>query len=231
MLIKTNNHLFLFFEELVNGKGELAVSKINPDTMKLEDSSKTILTRATHLSYPFVFSVNNAWYMIPENSASGQLAIYQSEEFPYKWKTFRVVFDNEEWLDTTPLYYNGKWWIFSTKKPVDYASSYQELHLFFCDDILFDQWIPHPENPVVSDIRKARPGGALFWHDEKLYRPAQNCYNRYGGSLFLCEVQELSEYKYREKVIKELKFPWYKKMSSFHTIAVYKDNVVGDCNF
>jgi hypothetical protein len=31
-----------------------------------------------------------------------------------------------------------------------------ELYLFYSDDFLADNWISHPMNPVVSDVRYAR---------------------------------------------------------------------------
>jgi hypothetical protein len=230
-LVPDGNQLYLFAEHIEKGIGHITVSSLNSDASGIVGKPVSILKTGSHLSYPFVFNIEDVWYMIPESSAARELVIYKASVFPYKWERFRVVFDDEEWLDTTPFFRDGKWWIYSILKPVAYASSYQELHLFYCDDILHDEWISHPENPVVSDNRRARPGGPLFEMNGKLYRPGQNCFNVYGGRVSLCEVVTLSENEYEERVARELYFPWYSRKSSFHTISVAGNIVIGDCKF
>ncbi len=229
MIVDSQQGLFLFFEEVYNQKGHISVVRLNRDTLDMEGLPSSILKFDTHLSYPFVFEVDGRWYMIPENSANEEVSIYRSVDFPIRWEHYKTVFHGEKWVDTTPFFYRGKWWIFSVKKPAPYASSYQDLHLFFCDDILNDKWIPHPQNPVVSDVRSARPAGALFLYNNKLYRPAQNCINKYGGGLQFCEIITMSEDKYEEKVMGEFTFPWTSNLSSFHTISIYEEMVIGDC--
>jgi hypothetical protein len=230
-LVSHEGGILLFAEHIVKRKGHLAVSQYNAQNHQIDGPPVTILKTDSHLSYPFVFLVENEWYMMPESSEARELVIYKATDFPYKWERFRQVFDNGEWLDTTPLYHQGKWWIFSSHKSEEYASSYQELHLFYCNDILHDQWISHPENPVVSDNRRARPGGPLFWRDGKLYRPGQNCSRIYGGRISLCEVLKLSETEYEEDLSEEIYFPWYSRKTSFHTLSILDDLVMGDCKF
>lgn len=231
MLVPSDKGLFLFMEEVNGNKGHLSVAEIDPDTLSFSNSPEIILNHSTHLSYPYVFEVDSQWFMIPESSQAKQLAIYKSVNFPVKWELFRVVFNNQKWLDTTPFFHKGKWWIFSVNKPLGYASSYQDLHLFYANDILHGEWMAHPLNPIKSDIRYARPGGALFHYDGRIYRPAQNCLRRYGGGLSFFEVTKLTETEYEEKLMREFNFPWCSKLSHFHTVAVYGNKVIGDCKF
>jgi hypothetical protein len=230
-LVAHNDQVFLFAEHIVKGTGRLAVSQYNAEKYKIEGNPVTILNTGKHLSYPFVFQVEGEWYMMPESSAARELVIYRATEFPNRWERFRVVFQDDEWLDTTPVFYQGKWWIFSIHKPVNYASTYQELYLFYCNDILHDRWISHPQNPVVSDNRCARPGGPLFLRDGKFFRPGQNCSRTYGGRISLCEILKLSETEYEERFSEEIYFPWYSWKTSFHTLSVLGNIVVGDCKF
>jgi hypothetical protein len=231
MLVDSGRGLFLFMEEVVENKGHLSVAEVDRNSLDFISSQETILNHSTHLSYPHVFEVNNQWFLIPESSQAKQLAIYRAVNFPVKWELFREVFSSQKWLDTTTFYYNGKWWIFSVHKPKDYASSYQDLYLFYSNDILLGEWVAHPCNPIVSDIRYARPGGALFQHEGRIFRPAQNCLERYGGGISFCEVTKLSEYEYEERVVREFYFPWYNKLRHFHTVAVHGNKVIGDCKF
>ncbi|MFW5753173.1 MAG: glucosamine inositolphosphorylceramide transferase family protein [Marinilabiliaceae bacterium] len=228
-LVEKDDEVFLFLEEIVNGKGRIAVGAVDKQTGKLKSRPAAVLEKPTHLSYPFVFQIEGEWYMLPESSASHEVTLYKSVEFPDKWEAFRTVFEGEQWVDTTPFFYSEKWWVFSVSKPASYASSYQELHLFYCDDILHDKWEAHPMNPVVSDVRYARPAGRLFFYEGKLYRPAQNCLHIYGGGVQLCEVLTLSEDTYREQVAGSVHFPWYSRLSSLHTLTMAEDIVIGDC--
>jgi hypothetical protein len=205
------------------------VTEIDRDTLQMKAPPAKVLNRATHLSYPFVFKVENHWYMLPENSSANEVCIYKADQFPLKWSRFRKVFNNQKWVDLTPFYHQQKWWIFGVKKETSYASSYQDLYLFYCDNLLVDEWVPHPQNPVVSDVRHARPAGPLFFENGKLMRPAQNCYDRYGGGLVLCEVTQLSETQYAEQVGGQFQFPGNRKVSSFHTMGIYENWILGDC--
>ncbi|MGQ1890974.1 glucosamine inositolphosphorylceramide transferase family protein [Thermophagus sp. OGC60D27] len=231
MLVDAGDNLYLFIEEEVNEKGHISVTTLDRNTLKPLENPSVVLNLSTHLSYPFVFSEKGQWYMIPENSEGNNLTIYRALHFPDVWEPFRTVFENEKWVDTTPFYHNNKWWIFSVKKPKAYASSYQDLYLFYTDDIIQGKWVAHPQNPVVSDIRHARPAGPLFNFNGKLYRPTQNCLHKYGGGMKLCRVDILSEYEYSESVEGEFLFPWYSKLSSFHTVAVNNDRLMGDCYY
>ena len=230
-LVANEGQIYLFAEHIVKGKGQLAVSRYNADKHEIEGAPVTILNSGSHLSYPFVFKVRDEWYMLPESSDAREVVIYKAADFPYQWERFRQVFNYDQWVDTTPFYYKGKWWIFSVQKPVNYASTYQELHLFYCDDILHDPWIAHPQNPVVSDNRRARMAGSLFFRNGKLFRPGQNCSRIYGGRVGLCEVTKMSETEYEEVFRDEIYFPWYSRKTSFHTLSIVDDLVMGDCKF
>ena len=70
------------------------------------------------------------------------------------------------------------------------GSTWDELFLFVADTPI-GPWAPHPMNPIVSDVRCARPGGALFRRDGVLYRPGRIATKRYGHSLAVMEVTEL----------------------------------------
>ncbi len=229
MLVDTPTGLFLFLEEVQAGKGHLSVTELHRDSLQMKSPPVAVLKHATHLSYPFVFNVEDDWYMLPESSAAAEVCIYKADRFPLKWSLFRRVFNLEKWVDLTPFYYQQMWWIFGVKKETSYASSYQDLHIFYCRDLLRDHWVAHPQNPVVSDVRHARPAGPLFFWEGKLLRPAQNCLNSYGGGLVLCEVTRLSQTQYAEQVRGEFDFPGGSKVSSFHTLSVYDQLIMGDC--
>jgi hypothetical protein len=103
-----------------------------------------------------------------------------------------------------------------------------ELFLFHSDRLLGGHWNPHPANPIVSDIRNARPAGSLFVKDGKLIRPSQDCSEAYGHAIHLNEIEALSETEYCEKTLLTLDPDWDDKVLATHTYASCRDLTVID---
>jgi len=91
-----------------------------------------------------------------------------------------------------------------------------ELSLFWANS-LFGPWQPHPKNPVVCDVRRARPAGSLFFDQGSLIRPAQDCTARYGYAISLNRVDELSETDYREVPVATILPDWMDGIHATHT--------------
>ena len=73
-------------------------------------------------------------------------------------------------------------------------------------------------NPIVSDVRNARPAGSIIEKDGKILRPAQDCSIRYGYSVNINEIITLSETTYSEKTVSSIT-PSEKGIYGVHTIA------------
>ncbi len=202
-LVHHEDRHFLFFEEFEYARrvGKIMVAEI--DDKKFLSDPVTVLSEPRHLSYPHVFQHNHRWYMVPETGESERVDLYQASAFPYDWKYKRTLIKGRRIFDATLHRYQERWWMFCTiaEKGV---SDYDELYLFHTDNFLTGEWISHPLNPVVSDVRCARPAGPLFEHDRKLYRPAQDSRERYGFGLVINEILELTSQTYRERIVERL---------------------------
>jgi hypothetical protein len=97
------------------------------------------------------------------------------------------------------------------------GSSCDELFLFHRTDLLSGDWTPHPMNPVVSDVRQARPAGKVFRHEGRLYRPSQDCSHRYGYGLNLNWIETLTPDTYRERVVSRATPDWAPDLRAVHT--------------
>jgi|SRR5579859_1827169 len=197
---------FIFFENdsFANGKGIISCVEINRDGRA--GKPFTVLEEDFHLSYPCVFRHDGRFYMIPETMDSGSIRLYQCHSFPERWKLERILIDNVSALDPTICEYSGKHWLFANV-PEPGASWDDELHLFYADS-LTSEWKPHPKNPIVSDVRQARPAGHLFVEKGQLHRVSQNCTPRYGHSINIQIVEELSTREYRERAAREILPSW-----------------------
>ena len=117
--------------------------------------------------------------------------------FPDRWALETVLFEGVTAVDTTLAEIDGRWWLFANLAD-EGASKNDELHLFSADSPL-GPWRPHRANPVVSDVRSARPAGRLFRWNGAWYRPSQDCSERYGGALNLMELVSLTPEHYAER--------------------------------
>jgi hypothetical protein len=197
-----NGQYYIFVEEKLHAQpsGHLAVIVMDENGNHQEPAP--ILQKDYHLSYPHVFTWQGNWYMIPETSENRTIDAYRCTGFPDRWEYATTLMDNCTAYDTTLLYHAGKWWLFTCLQEMSGASSWgDELFLFYAENPLSQQWQPHPQNPIVSDIRSARPAGPLFYHDGQLYRPSQDSAQGYGHRLRFNRVLTLNETAYHEETV------------------------------
>jgi len=215
-LVDWNGSSYLFFEDLsfARGKGVVACSRLTPDGACTEP--EIVLERPYHLSYPFVFFVGDDAFMLPETAASGAVELYKARSFPSEWALDAVVVSDVRAVDPTLIEHDGRYWLFADVA-VPGASTNDELFLFSARS-LGGPWEPHPRNPVISDVRRARPAGRPF-RDESgdLIRPSQDCSGFYGSAVVFNRVEELSETEYRETAVGRLEPSWRRSNLGTHT--------------
>ncbi len=214
-LIKQNSKDYLFFEDFDCSKNRASISYIELGKHGQLSDPYTALEKDYHLSYPFLFESQGHVYMIPETRERRTIELYRAVKFPDEWVLLKFLAENVLAVDSTVFQHDGKFWLF-TNIAVPGASTFDELHLFYADS-LESSWTPHPKNPVVSDVRRARPAGALFWEGGKLIRPSQDCSLHYGHAMMLNEIQVLSESVYREKPTGRIEPDWHPGSVCTHT--------------
>ena len=102
-------------------------------------------------------------------------------------------------VDPTIFFHNGRWWMFMNIAESEKVSKYTYLHLFHTDDPIKGKWLPHAQNPIISDARRARPAGRPFLARGHLYRPSQDCAGSYGQNIRINRVIQLDPEQYQEK--------------------------------
>ena len=110
--------------------------------------------------------------MTVESAEAGFVEILRATEFPHRWEPISRPLEDVTAYDPTVLRRDDDHWLWVTIGDNGVGSD-DELHLFFADS-LEGPWEAHPRNPVVSDVRCARPGGLPFAVGSKLVRPAQS---------------------------------------------------------
>jgi len=200
-LVRHNGRVWLFVEEIpYRQKGVISVMELLPGGATGEP--KRILEEPFHLSYPNIFEFDGRMYMIPESAKARQVRLYRAVEFPWRWELDRVLLDDVPATDTTLLQDGKGWWAFATVRP-EGGSSWDRLHLFRSES-LFGPYRAHPLNPVVSDVRRARPAGRIIRQDGRILRPAQDSSGWYGRALAVMEITRLDETGYEEREVVRL---------------------------
>jgi hypothetical protein len=228
-IISCNRKFYLFVEEFIyrTSKGHISVIELDYTGNIL--GAEIIIDRPYHMSYPFIFEKDNNYFMIPETSQNKTIELYKCIDFPYKWEFTKNILKNISAVDTTLFFFNNKYWLFTCVDETNNNSEGStELFLFYSDDIFSDNWTSHPCNPIISDVRTARPAGKLFVSDNKIYRPSQDCSERYGKGFNLSHVTKLSESEYEEILVEKIVPKWNKILRGTHTFNFDKNITVID---
>lgn len=218
-IVRKDGLWYIFIEEYIFGSNRGFISVINMDDNGHYSEPQTVLERPYHLSYPFVFEHDGEYYMVPETQANRTIEMYKCVEFPHRWELHKTLMEDIRAGDATLHFQDGRWWMFATVSEIRGVSLADELWLFSAEDLFSNEWQAHPNNPVVSDCRNARPAGTLFTAGDRLYRPAQNCSYRYGYGFNLNEVTQLSETTYAETTVTQALPNWDKRVLGTHTFS------------
>ena len=194
----------VFFEDFVSdvNKGRICCAEV---TRAGVGTPEVALESDTHLAYPYVFAVEGKVYMTPESTARRRVELWQAMSFPNEWRMVKVLIDDVIAVDPTLVRLADEFWLFVGIAPSGAASEH-ELHAFHARD-LFGSWVPHPRNPLSSDIRNARPAGRPFQTDDGLIRPGQDCSVRYGRAITLSLVDQLSRAEFSESPFERITAP------------------------
>jgi hypothetical protein len=218
-VIARGDSRFVFFEDgsLSTWKGHLSVMEIHGDGTHAPP--REIIIKPYHLSYPYVFDWKGDLYLVPESAENRTIELYRCRAFPYEWEYVRDLMGDILAYDATLLEHDGLWWMFANVKQHVGSSSWDELCLFYADTPISADWKQHPMNPIVSDVRCARPAGRIFVDEGRLIRPSQDSSYCYGYGLNFMEITSLTTESYAEREIEKVRPDWGRSIYGIHTFS------------
>jgi hypothetical protein len=152
-----------------------------------------VLREDFHLSYPYVFEWQGAFYMIPETLGANAVCLYQADDFPLRW-SLKAKLIGGQCADPSLVRYNDLWWLFLCSTPYQHDT----LRLYFAEQ-LTGPWREHPRSPVIrADLRRARPAGRILTLNNRPVRFAQDCVPQYGSRVRAFDILELTTTTYAE---------------------------------
>lgn len=173
--------------------GHLARVRVGANGALVDETA--VLEASHHLSYPALLRIDEGVFVLPESWEADRLSAYRfGADGRLLRETDLVV--GRALVDATLLLHDGRWWLFACDRHDDDTTN---LHLFHASH-WHGPFLPHPLNPVKTDVRSSRPAGAFAVVDGQLYRPAQDCALRYGNAVAINRVVELDEHRFREEL-------------------------------
>jgi hypothetical protein len=216
--IEKDGRVWILLEVLpfATWRGHLAAVELLPNGN--HSAAQNIMLQDYHLSYPFLLEWQGELYMLPEAGVSRAVTLWRCEQFPDRWTKAATLLTDICFTDATIIEHNGLWWLFLTIGEEDGICLQDELYLYYADSLL-GSWTRHPENPVKSDARNARPAGNLFHRDGVLYRPAQDCATGYGKAVVLNRVDTLTTEQFSETPVARIDTNWREGNRCTHTLS------------
>lgn len=189
-----NDVLYIFFELVIpSGRGVIACYSTD-DLINFKDEG-IVLEENHHLSFPFIIEFDGQIYMIPEAGISGKVSLYKFTEFPRGLRNIKTLLSGN-FMDSFLLNHNEMWYLFTT-------SGEGELHLFVSGSLLNNDFLPHPANPISTDLRYSRSAGGPIKLGSQLCRISQDCSVNYGNNINFHAILEITPTSYQEKILRE----------------------------
>jgi hypothetical protein len=214
-LVEGDGRHHLLFEEYLSDERRGVISAATLDDSGRPGEVRRVLDAPHHLSYPFAFEHDGEHFMVPESATGGTVEIYRATGLPDSWQHAGTLLRDVAAYDPTLLEHAGRFWLWVATAPRAGVDA-DELRLYSSPELL-GPYLPHPLNPVLSDVRCARPAGAILRLGDELLRPAQDGAAGYGGRIRWRRIEQLDQENYRESDAGALEPPARAGFSGLHT--------------
>lgn len=184
-------HMFFEVKNRQSGKGDVGWAT-SADGLRWE-YQQIVLAEPFHLSYPYVFEWEGAFFMVPETLKAGAVRLYRADPFPERWVHVQDLVPVAA-ADPSPFRFADRWWMFLCVTPYEHDT----LALYHADR-LEGPWREHAKSPLLQDDpRRSRPAGRVLVQDGQVIRFAQDCHPCYGARVRAFEVSRLTPEDYEE---------------------------------
>lgn len=173
-----------------------------------------------HMSYPCVFKYRDTILMIPESSANMSLDLYIAEGFPNVWRKKTVLVSGCNYVDTTAYVKDDTIHLFSYHSVdrhwelVHSVLDYEKCSLTLVNNKPFEK-------------NSGRPAGYFIDAPSGILRPAQNCLEKYGESIFFYHIDSLEPYS--ETLVNELRIEDIQASFKAQRIHTYTEDSCYQC--
>jgi hypothetical protein len=215
----------VLFEDFDQRRGRGTIALTSVDAGGVWTLPELVLDTGSHASYPYLLDADGETWMVPEIADTSEVRLYRALDFPRRWRLEATLLRDEQVSDATIIQRGEHWWMFGTSRGRGVNSS---LRIWYAPK-LTGPWTIHALDPVKTDSASARPGGTPFEVNGDLYRPAQDCSRRYGGSLTINRVDALDPACFAETSVRVLQ-PISPYPDGLHTLSAAGSSTLMDGN-
>lgn len=198
-IVEKADKLYVFYEAFSfrNSKGTLRCRVLDRELTEIDDVKlEGFDDLKCHLSFPFLIHINDQLFMIPESSERKEVILFQSVEFPARWKKIKVLISDTELTDNVFLTINETCYLLSTTMD-------NEIIIHSAENI-FGEWQRIAPSLKVSNHHH-RGAGAPYLVDNKMYFLTQECTSEtYGKSIYIKELVTLNDTVFDENLIEKI---------------------------
>ena len=198
-IVEKADKLYVFYEAFSfrNSKGTLRCRVLDRELTEIDDVKlEGFDDLKCHLSFPFLIHINDQLFMIPESSERKEVILFQSVEFPVRWKKIKVLISDTELTDNVFLTINETCYLLSTTMD-------NEIIIHSAENI-FGEWQRIAPSLKVSNHHH-RGAGAPYSVDNKMYFLTQECTpETYGKSIYIKELVTLNDTVFDESLIEKI---------------------------
>ena len=207
------------------GDGAILLEAMNRRTAKGQivqvrgDDQYTVVGIAGHASYPASVEQNGKRYLLPEMSEWARQAIFWLDGNQAS-KVAELDIDAPGLLDPTPLWHDGRLYIFANRADEGPAA----LRLWAANS-LFERFEEHPASPIRCSIRGSRMAGPIRHWPVGLIRVGQDHRAGYGDGILAFRITLLAPDGYQEEQIASAAF---ETITGPHTVDIQGDRLLFD---
>lgn len=198
-IIEKADKLYVFYEAFSfrNSKGTLRCRILDRELTEIDDVKlEGFDDLKCHLSFPFLIHIDDQLFMIPESSERKEVILFQSVDFPVRWKKIKVLVSDTEVTDNVFLTINQTCYLLSTTMD-------NEIIIHSAENI-YGQWQRITPALKVSNPHH-RGAGAPYLVDNKMYFLTQECTpETYGKSIYIKELVTLNDTVFDENLIEKI---------------------------
>jgi len=208
-----------FYDE---GRGKISAYELSNEG---HTEVGVILEEDFHLSFPYVFKFEENIYMCPETNEKNEIRLYKCNKFPDSWSFYKTIIKNVSAADTLIFPYKEKWCLLTNICSSEIGDHNSELHLFFSNNPISDNWTACKSNPIIFDSQKARNGG-LFTYRNDIFRINQiHDKAHYGSAFGINRILNLDENGYLEENIHKIFPNFFNNLNGTHHFS-YNDSFI-----
>lgn len=221
-IIEKDDKVYVFYEALSfrNSQGILRCRILDANLVELADLKLEGFDDVKcHLSFPFLFHSNDRLFMIPESSERKEVILFQSIDFPVRWKQVKVLISDSALTDNVFFTLNGSHYLLSTTMD-------DELVIHTAGDIT------GPWQKITPALHTAnqhhRGAGSPHSAGDKVYFLTQECTpETYGKSIYIKELMNLDSSSFDERLVTQISAS-INQSAGVHTLNFTDNYIVYD---